>query len=87
MLFFGAFLVRYRMELVLSFPFVAWVMAIYYNLSFEKNSAVQNPEHLYRQKTLMTAVVVCAAVMIALLFVDLPRAVELFRPTLPAGLR
>jgi decaprenyl-phosphate phosphoribosyltransferase len=87
MLFFGAFLVRYRMELVLSFPLIAWVMAIYYNLSFEKHSAVQNPEHLYRQKGLMVAVVLCAGVMVALLFVDLPKVTELFRPTLPIGLR
>src|SRR5260370_32462157 len=29
MLFFGAFIIRYRVELVLSFPFIATVMAIY----------------------------------------------------------
>ena len=86
MLFFGAFLVRYRIELVLAFPLIAWVMAIYYNMAFQKNSPVQNPELLYRQKTLMVAVVLCSVAMITLLFVDVPLLVKLFRPTLPIGL-
>ena len=48
MLFFGAFMIRYRIELVLVFPLVALLMAIYFNLAFKHNSAVQNPEKLYR---------------------------------------
>jgi decaprenyl-phosphate phosphoribosyltransferase len=87
MLFFGAFLIRYRMELVLAFPLISWVMAIYYNLAFEKDSAVQNPEHLYRQKTLMLAVGLCSVAMIGLLFVDVPVIASLFHPTLPIGFK
>src|SRR3984885_1067220 len=53
MLFLGAFIIRYRIELILGFPLVALVMAIYLRLSFQKNSAVQNPEKLYREPLLM----------------------------------
>ena len=83
MLFFGAFLIRYRMELIFSFPFVATVMAIYCNLAFEPNSAVQNPEYLYRQRGLMVAVCVCAAIMIGLMIWELPWLGPVFGPTLP----
>lgn len=72
MLFLGAFIVRYRLELVLAFPLLALVMAVYLKLAFDPHSALQNPEKLYRQKTLMISVVLCALTMGALLFVDLP---------------
>ncbi len=51
-MFFGAFIMRYRFELILSFPFVSLVMAIYFYLAFEHDSAVQNPEKLYREPPL-----------------------------------
>jgi 4-hydroxybenzoate polyprenyltransferase len=83
MLFFGAFIIRYRMELILSFPFVALVMATYLHLAFDQNSAVQHPESLYRQGVLLVAVIACAAVMSGLLLVDIPWLYEVFGPTLP----
>ena len=83
MLFFGAFIVRYRVELVLSFPLVALVMAIYFHLAFDENSAAQNPESLHRHRGLMTSVIVCAVVMTALLFLDLPALQKMFAPTMP----
>ena len=83
MLFLGAFIMRYKMELILSFPFVAWVMALYMQLSFKKNSAVQAPEKLYREPLLMAAVALCSTVMIALFFVKIPCLEEFFAPTLP----
>ena len=72
MLFLGAFIMRYRLELILSFPLVALVMAIYLNLAFQPDSAVENPEKLYRERTLMLVLVATVVVMVALLFVDLP---------------
>jgi decaprenyl-phosphate phosphoribosyltransferase len=67
MLFFGAFIMRYRLELILSFPFVALVMAQYLDVGFRKDSAAQNPEKLYRERKLMIAVLLCAAAMVVLL--------------------
>ena len=49
MLFLGAFVMRYRLELILAFPLVALVMAIYLGLAFKPESAVVNPEKLYRE--------------------------------------
>jgi hypothetical protein len=42
MLFFGAFIMRYRIELIATVPLISWVMAVYFNLSFNKDSAAQN---------------------------------------------
>jgi decaprenyl-phosphate phosphoribosyltransferase len=83
MLFFGAFLIRYRIELVLTFPLVALVMAVYCNIAFETNSAAQHPEYLYRNKLLMICVVSCSIAMLALLKYDIPALNRIFTPTLP----
>ena len=87
MLFLGAFIMRYRLELVLAFPLVALVMSLYLALAFTPDSAVQAPEKLYREPTLVAAVTLCAVVMAVLLFVDLPALYEIFVPTLPTPVR
>jgi len=83
MLFFGAFVIRYRIELLLGFPLVALVMAIYFKLSFQPHSAVQNPEKLYREPGLMFWFTATVVVMVMLLFVRLPWLENLFMPTIP----
>jgi 4-hydroxybenzoate polyprenyltransferase len=83
MLFFGAFCMRYRMELILAFPLVALVMAIYLRVALKPNSSAQNPEHLYRERALMVSVVAAAALMLVLLSVDIPAMHRLFVPTAP----
>jgi decaprenyl-phosphate phosphoribosyltransferase len=83
MLFLGAFVMRYRLELILAFPLVALVMAIYLELSFKEDSAVQRPEGLYREPKLMTAVVLCFLVMATLMLVDIPVLQDIFNPTAP----
>jgi hypothetical protein len=83
MLFLGAFAFRYRLELVLAFPFVSLVMAIYLMIAFRKDSAVQRPEGLYKEPSLMVAVVVCAVVTSAALLVDIPVLQSIFAPTAP----
>jgi hypothetical protein len=81
MLFLGAFSMRYRLELILSFPLVALVMAIYLSLAFKTESAVVNPEKLYRERALMVAVVTCALAMGALMIVDIPALNHIFPAT------
>jgi len=83
MLFFGAFCMRYRLELLLAFPAIALVMAMYLRTALKPNSAAQNPEHLYRERGLMVAVAGTAILMLVLLRVDLPRMHRLFSPTAP----
>jgi 4-hydroxybenzoate polyprenyltransferase len=84
MLFLGAFIMRYRLELILAFPLVALVMAIYLGLAFDTESAVVNPEKLYREKKLMASVIACALAMMVLLIIDIPVLYDVFKPT---GLR
>jgi decaprenyl-phosphate phosphoribosyltransferase len=84
MLFFGAFILRYRIELILAFPLVAWTMAVYFKLAFRPESSVQNPEKLYREPMLMTAFASTAVVMGLLLFVRIPLLETFFMPTLPS---
>lgn len=83
MLFFGAFCMRYRLELILAFPAIALVMALYLHVAMKDNSAVQQPEHLYREPALMAAVVFAVALICALLAVDLPVMQRIFTPTAP----
>jgi decaprenyl-phosphate phosphoribosyltransferase len=83
MLFFGAFLMRYRMELILSFPFVALVMAVYLALAFRNDSAAQRPEKLYREPWLLAAIFSCALAMILLLFLDVPILYQFFVSSVP----
>ncbi|HEY4379991.1 MAG TPA: UbiA prenyltransferase family protein [Acidobacteriaceae bacterium] len=86
MLFFGAFIIRYRIELVLVFPLVALMMATYFKLAFQPNSAVQNPEKLYREPLLMVESGLVSLSMIILLYVDVPIISRIFSPTLPSAL-
>ena len=83
MLFFGAFCMRYRLELILAFPAIALVMALYLQVALKENSAAQHPERLYREPTLMASVVGAALVMVILLSIDLPIMQRIFTPTAP----
>jgi decaprenyl-phosphate phosphoribosyltransferase len=85
MLFLGAFIMRYKLELILSFPLVALVMAVYLSLAFKEDSTAQRPEHLYRERSLMLAVISCALVMAGLLLSDIPLLHRIFVPTVPTA--
>jgi hypothetical protein len=71
------------MELILSFPIIAWMMAVYFGLSFQHESAVQNPEKLYKEPRLMIPLVVCVAALTFLLFVRLPWLSSMFPASTP----
>ena len=83
MLFFGAFCMRYRLELILAFPAIALVMAIYLHVALKDNSAAQNPERLYREPALMASVVGASLLIVILLSFDLPIMQRIFTPTAP----
>lgn len=85
MLFFGAFTVRYRLELILAYPFVAVVMAVYLKIGLKPHSAAQAPEKLHREPLLMISVILCTLVMAVLLFVDIPPMHHIFAPTMPVA--
>jgi 4-hydroxybenzoate polyprenyltransferase len=85
MLFLGAFVMRYRLELILSFPLIALVMAIYLFLGLKPDSAVQRPEGLYKEPALMVAVITCSVVVTVLMLVDIPGLPNLVAPTAPTA--
>jgi 4-hydroxybenzoate polyprenyltransferase len=80
MLFFGTFLARYRLELVLSFPLVALVMAYYMALALRERSPVQRPELLYRERVFIVFLIACGLAMSLLFFLDWPLLHEVFPP-------
>jgi decaprenyl-phosphate phosphoribosyltransferase len=87
MLFFGAFITRYRLELVLAFPLVALVMAVYLSLAFKEDGAAQAPERLTREPLLMSSVIACGLLMGVLLWLNIPILHRIFAPTAPTNVQ
>lgn len=71
--FMGIFLVKYRIELVLLMPFLIGLFCYYFWLSYSKDSSVQKPEKLYREKGLMAYCFFVALLFTVLMFVDIPQ--------------
>lgn len=70
--FLGIFLVKYRIEFVISFPFLAFLFAWYLAIGFRAKSAAQTPEKLYKEKKFVAYVMFVIAIMAALFLVDIP---------------
>ncbi|MCB1153155.1 MAG: UbiA family prenyltransferase [Deltaproteobacteria bacterium] len=83
MLFLGVFIMRYRMELILSFPLIALVMAQYLNIGFKPDSSAQNPEKLYKEFGLMVTLAACSILIVCLFFMDIPWIHDFFAPSFP----
>ena len=79
-LFFGIFLIRYRIELILSIPFLAGFMSMYMRMGFWENSPVQYPEQLYKQRGFAIYTIFCFLFMFSLLFIDVPIISKIFSP-------
>jgi decaprenyl-phosphate phosphoribosyltransferase len=70
--FLGIFLIKHRIELLLSFPLFALLFTWYLQIGFRENSPVQYPEKLYKEKRFMLFLVTLCTVIFILLFVDIP---------------
>ncbi|MEI3014343.1 MAG: hypothetical protein V8T36_06155 [Ruthenibacterium lactatiformans] len=46
----GIFIIKYKIELLLVVPFLCGLFCFYLHFAFKKDSAVQKPEKLYREK-------------------------------------
>jgi decaprenyl-phosphate phosphoribosyltransferase len=77
----GVFMARYRIELALATPIVAYAMAYYTHLAFKPNSPVQYPELLYKQKKLVWLLALAFGACALLLFVDIPIFERMVTPT------
>jgi 4-hydroxybenzoate polyprenyltransferase len=80
-LFLGVFLVKYRIELILSFPLIAGLFSWYIRMGLNEDSAAQHPEKLLRERSLMAYVLLLAVVMAVLFVVDIPVLHKLLRLT------
>lgn len=70
--FLAVFLVKYRIEYILTFPLIAILFAQYLALSLQAGSSAQRPEQLYREKGLIGLVSLLAIVFVLGTFVDIP---------------
>ena len=70
--FLAIFLIKHRIELLISFPFLALLFAWYLHIGFENNSIVQHPEKLYRKKGFILYVFFLSVLLVVLLKIDIP---------------
>ncbi len=70
--FIGVFLIKYRIEHLLAMPVVFLLFTYYIMLSYKKDSAVQKPEKIYREKKLLIIVGLLIMAFAALSFIDIP---------------
>jgi hypothetical protein len=70
--FFGIFMIKYRIELLLSLPMFSILFAWYLKIGLLTNSPTQNPERLYKEKYFISYVLVVVAVVTVLLYFRWP---------------
>ncbi len=71
-LFLGVFLIKHRVELLLSFPFLAILFAWYLHIGVQADSPAQYSERLYRQHGFMVYIGCFVGLVAVLLYVDVP---------------
>ncbi|MDR1773385.1 MAG: UbiA prenyltransferase family protein [Clostridioides sp.] len=70
--FTGVFMVKYRVELLISIPVLCGLFCYYLHIAYKKDSAAQKPEKLFREKGLMLFVFIFIVVVAIGIFVDIP---------------
>lgn len=73
----GVFLIKYRVEYVLTMPIMFIVFAYYIMLAFAEDSVVQKPEKLYKAKLLIGLVLLFVVSFLAMTFINVPGLHEL----------
>jgi 4-hydroxybenzoate polyprenyltransferase len=76
--FFGIFIMRYHLELILIAPGLAGFFAYYIKLSLKPNSSVQTPERLYREYGFVAYTCALLMAFLLLLFSHIPFLYEIF---------
>jgi len=78
-LFFGIFLLRYHLELVLITPLVTGLFAYYLILGLRENSLTMRPEKLYQDTPFLIYIAIFITCVLLLLYVRIPFLYDLFR--------
>jgi decaprenyl-phosphate phosphoribosyltransferase len=70
--FLGIFLIKYKIELLILFPFMIGLFSIYLFIALKPESVAQKPERLFEEKQLVKYVALLGVAFLALLFCDFP---------------
>jgi 4-hydroxybenzoate polyprenyltransferase len=70
--FLAIFLIKYRIEFILSFPFFALLFVWYLSIGMRPDSAAKDPEKIFRDPKFIALSVFIAALVGVLFFVDIP---------------
>lgn len=80
--FIAIFLIKYRIELLLTFPLFAVLFTWYLAIGLKGDSAAQAPEKLYRERAFMGFAALTFVVAALLFFINLPFLDVLMRPAI-----
>lgn len=69
--FLGIFLIKHRIELLLTFPFIALMFSWYLRITLRKDSTAQKPEKLYVNWKFMIFLALLSTFFMSLLFIDI----------------
>ena len=70
--FLGVFLIKYRIEFLLTFPLFSLMFAWYLAIALKPNSAAEAPERLFSERRFVGFVAVLCAIAGILFYVDIP---------------
>ena len=68
----AVFLVKYRIEYLLSMPLFALLFVVYLRVGLKRDSSAQTPERLFKETGLLGVVLLLVVALVVLTFVDLP---------------
>jgi 4-hydroxybenzoate polyprenyltransferase len=80
--FMGIFLIKYHVEFVFLFPFIAFMFVWYLRIGMRPLSAAQSPEKLFREKSFFAYVIFLCFLTVMLALLDLPALNHLDEPLL-----
>jgi 4-hydroxybenzoate polyprenyltransferase len=80
--FCGIFLIKYRIELIITIPFLCGMFCLYLNISFKKDSAAQKPEKVLKEKFLITYMLLFILLLYVLTSINIPSLYKLLETTL-----
>lgn len=70
--FFGVFLIKYKVEFLLTVPFLAFLFVWYMAIGMREDAVTQRPEKLYQERRFMAYLVLLAILVAMAFFIDLP---------------
>jgi 4-hydroxybenzoate polyprenyltransferase len=70
--FLAIFLFKHRIELIISFPFMALIFAWYLDMGYNEDSPTQRPEKLYKQYWFILYLLFVTVLVLLLMLIDIP---------------